>query len=300
MSSDVTVIVVTYNSAAVIGELLESLPAALHGLSWRLIVADNDSHDDTITVITDRLPQAQVIRMGRNAGYAAGINAAVTADPELSSALILNPDIRLTANSVGLMLECLHQPGIGIVVPRLVDGHGTLIHTLRREPNVRRALGDTLLGSRRRTDSAIWAEAVTDPHRYELQSTSDWAAGPAMLISRRCLDACGPWDESFFLYSEETDFCLRARNRGLRLTLAPKAEGVHLEGDSKVSPQLWALLIVNRIKLYRRTHTRPATAAFWAVAVLREASRSVLGKPASRYALRTLLSARRMRTASTL
>jgi GT2 family glycosyltransferase len=117
-----------------------------------------------------------------------------------------------------------------------------------------------------------------------------------MLIRRDCWDRCGPWDESFFLYSEETDFALRARDAGLPTRLAPRALAVHLEGDSKQSPRLWAMLTQNRVRLYRRRHSLPASTAYWGALVLREVSRSALGNRASREAARTLLSPARMRS----
>ena len=75
-----------------------------------------------------------------------------------------------------------------------------------------------------------------------MDARPDWAEGSTQLVSRACLDACGPWDESFFLYSEETDFHLRAGARGFGVQYVAAAQAVHLEGDSGTSPRLWALL----------------------------------------------------------
>jgi GT2 family glycosyltransferase len=82
--------------------------------------------------------------------------------------------------------------------------------------------------------------------------------------------------------------------------LVPSAEAVHLGGESKSSPQLWALLVSNRVRLYRRSHSRPATAAFWLVALLRESSRAALGRATSRRAVAVLLSPSRMRADGSL
>ncbi len=100
---------------------------------------------------------------------------------------------------------------------------------------------------------------------------------------------CGPWDESFFLYSEETDFALRARDAGFVTRYDPRAHAVHLEGDSRRNPALWALLACNRVRLYRRRHGRAATTAFYAAVLAREASRAVLGRRPARAAVRALL-----------
>ncbi|WP_410169485.1 glycosyltransferase family 2 protein, partial [Actinacidiphila rubida] len=110
-----------------------------------------------------------------------------------------------------------------------------------------------------------------------------------------CLEACGDWDESFFLYSEETEYCLRARDRGYATRLQPQAAAVHLGGDSRVSPYLWTLLTLNRVRLHRRRHGAVPAAAFWAAVLLREASRAALGRAPSRAAAAALVSPAKLR-----
>lgn len=292
---DVLIAVVTYNSEDVVGDLLTGLADALAGCTWRLVVADNASRDGTLARVSAIRPDAHVVEMGRNAGYAAGINAAVSAGGRSGSVLVLNPDTRLDPGSVLALLRCLQQPGVGITVPRLLNSRRVLVQTLRREPTIRRALGDALLTVYRAGHFPGWGEFVMDPHSYAVHSTADWAAGPAMLISRECLTACGGWDESFFLYSEETEFCLRARDHGYHLVLVPDAIAVHLGGESGTSPNLRALLVVNRVALYRRSHSFPATSVFWSIAVLRETSRVLRGHRSARRALAALISPRRAR-----
>ncbi len=113
-----------------------------------------------------------------------------------------------------------------------------------------------------------------------------------MMISSECLDDVGAWDESYFLYSEETDFALRARDCGFVVRYTPEAEVVHLGGDSGVSPRLWALLTVNRVKLYGRRHGAGRTALFRVAVTLNEAIRALRGSPTHAAGLRALLPSR--------
>jgi GT2 family glycosyltransferase len=291
----VAVVVVTYNSERLLPDLIASLGPGLEGVDWRLTVADNDSKDNSVSAVRRLAPDATVVEMGRNAGYAAGINAAVAKSGPFTAVLVLNPDVRLTPGCITTLLGILRTPGTGIAVPLLVDGDGELIHTMRRSPAARRVLGDAFLGAVRA--GRLGGEMVTDPNRYTKDTVTDWAEGSTVLFSAECWDRVGPWDESFFLYSEETDFALRARDAGLVTRFTPTARAVHLEGDSKVSPGLWTLLTLNKVRLYGRRHGRAATAAFWAALLLREGSRAVLGKGPSRAATRALLSPARMREA---
>ena len=286
----VAVVVVTYHSEQLLPELLRSLPEGLAGVDWSLTVADNASTDNTVAVVRRLAPDARLVEMGANLGYAAGINAAVAAAPPHSAVLVLNPDVRLAPGCVKRLLEMLRSPGTGIAVPRLRDGDGALIPTLRREPTLLRAVGDLLLGAQRAGRHPALGEVVTDRRRYRHPTTADWAEGSTLLISAGCWRACAPWDESFFLYSEETEFALRARDAGFATRFDPTAEAIHLEGDSRHCPRLWTLLVRNRIRLYRRRHGPAGTACFWAVLLLRELSRAVLGRRANRAAAWGLLS----------
>jgi GT2 family glycosyltransferase len=291
----IAAIVVTWNSAAVLPRLLASVDAGMGALDHQLIIADNASADGTVEVARRLAPRCLVVQTGRNAGYAAAINAGLDAAVAYDAVLVLNPDIRLEPNCVAAMYAHLDRAGTGIVVPRIRNDDGTLARSLRREPTVLRALGEAVLGERAGSFAAL-GETVADPAAYERPGTVDWATGAIMLVSAACQRACGPWDESFFLYSEETEFALRARDHGYVTRYAPDATATHKGGDSAVSPRLWSLLTVNRVRLYRQRHSRPATALYWAAVLLREASRAALGHPRARQATAALLDRRSFRT----
>ncbi|HEY9472419.1 MAG TPA: glycosyltransferase family 2 protein [Mycobacteriales bacterium] len=274
----ITVGVVTHRSADVLPGLLDSLPQGLAGVpDWRLVVADNASTDGSVELVRRRVPEAVVIQTGGNRGYAAGVNACAAADPRARALLLLNPDVRLRRGAVAAMLAEGATPGTGIVVPRLVDVDGRLAHSLRRRPTIGRALGEALFGGRRAGRFAALSEVVTDPAAYTRPATCDWATGAVMLVTRGCLDAVGDWDESFFLYSEETDFALRAADAGFVLRLAPTAEAVHVGGEVHTSPRLWALLTANRVRLFARRTGPVRGAAFWSAVLVGEGLRAARG-----------------------
>jgi GT2 family glycosyltransferase len=291
----VAVVVVTYNSEEVLPGLIKSLPDGLEGTTWRLIVVDNGSVDGSFHVAHLAAPTATLIQTGRNAGYAAGVNSGVAEASEATAVLVLNADVRLTHGCVEELLRGLRVPGTGIAVPRLTDGHGHLIYSMRREPTLTRELLETILPVRvlhRIKDVGVM---VMDPHKYEKETTADWAEGSTQLLSRECLDACGPWDESFFLFSEETEFGLRARDRGYATRYVPTAQATHLQGGSAADPAKWALLCRNKVRLYRRRNGRARSIAFHACCILREGTRAIVGRATSRAALRVLVNPSRFR-----
>jgi len=284
----VAVCVVTFNSAPLIEELVASLIEGTAGAECTLVFADNASSDETLAVVARHAPSARVVQTGSNRGYAAGVNAAVRAAGPQDAYLVLNPDVRLEPGCLRALFDTL-SPDVGIAVPRLNDANGRLIWSMRREPSVSRVWADALIGAERIGARSGLGEMVTDPHLYLSARRTDWAEGSTQLVSAACWEQCGEWDESFFLYSEETDFALRARDHGFATRFEPAAVATHLEGGSADSPRQWSLLVANRVRLFARRHGRLATAAFWSGTVLREASRTLLGRATSRAALRDLL-----------
>src|SRR5947209_12915420 len=99
---EIAVVVVAWNSAKVVDGLLASLRRGLQGLDWHLVVADNDSADDTVARVErwaneNSELRCRVVNTGGNLGYAGGINAALAQCEKYDAALVLNPDIRLHA-----------------------------------------------------------------------------------------------------------------------------------------------------------------------------------------------------------
>ena len=290
----VVVAVVTYNSENLLPDFIASLPAGFGQMHWHLVLVDNNSADGTVDAARRLAPSATIIECNRNSGYAAAINVAVRLAPAHSAVLVLNPDVRLLPNCVPLLAAALLRPGTGIAVPRLSDGTGQLIFSMRREPSMMGALTEALRLGRRFSESLQVGEIVTDPAKYETEMLTEWAEGSTQLISASCWAIVGEWDESFFLYSEETEYHLRARDLGFATRYVPSAGAVHLEGASRSSPALWALLVVNRVRLYRRRNGIVRGIAFWGIAVLREGIRGCLGRRTNRSAFCALFSPSRM------
>ncbi|MBB2890144.1 glycosyltransferase [Flexivirga oryzae] len=290
----IALIVVTYNSADLLVGLGQSLSSGLDPIPYSVVVVDNNSTDDSAD-LARQLPNVRVVQTGRNGGYSAGINAGIAAaDPAATAYLILNPDVRLESGCGQHLLQALRTPGVGIAVPRLSDGNGNLIYSMRREPSLRSAFLETAIGSRRLARVRDIGETVYDPSKYETSTRTDWAEGSTQLISRECIEATGPWDESFFLFSEETEFALRASDIGFATVFVPAASATHLEG-SRGDPVRSALACRNRVVLYSRRHAVPAAATFYLCSVVGELLRATSGRAESKAAVRVLLSRRRMR-----
>jgi GT2 family glycosyltransferase len=258
----VGVIVVSYNSGRVIGELLDSLPAACGPVRYRTIVVDNGSMDGSVDLLQNR-PEVSLVR-SQNFGYAAGINRGIAVVPDATCFLILNPDTRLHPGCVPALMSALTINHAGIAVPKVLTPDGRVDRSLRREPSIWRALGLT------RTRLSLFSENLMREEDYEDSRAVDWALGAVMLVSAQCAGRVGPWDETYFLYSEETDFCLRARDLGYSTWFEPAAVATHIGGASGTSHKTQTLRAMNSVRLYRRRHSVVLSVTYFLFTLLRE------------------------------
>ena len=285
--SGLSIIIVTYNSATVLPSLLNSLPAGLEGVNrFQTIVVDNDSHDNSADIAGAHPIRPIVIRMGRNAGYAAAINAGAATVSPSADLLILNPDVRLFPGAVRMLLDRLTDSSVGVAVPRILDENGTISWSIRREPSVLTAWADAVLGGTLAARLGAGGK-VCDPAVYDGEGVIDWATGAVLAVSGRVRAIVGDWDELFFLYMEEVDYMRRVRECGFSVVYVPQAQAIHIGGEYK--PRLWALLSANRIRYHRRHHGPISTAAFRLSIILGEGMRALRGPPAHRAAVRAAL-----------
>lgn len=271
--ADVCVLVVTYNNQDDVDPLLASLRAETADLRIRVVAADNASVDQTRARLGQH-PDVLVVPTGGNLGYAGGINAAASLAGPTSSILVLNPDLRVERGALLAMVRRLSTPGTGIVVPLLHDPDGSVYRSLRREPAVLHSLGDALMG-RRVSRRPAWASEIDyDDEAYAYPHPVDWATGAAVLVRANVAQRLGPWDERFFLYSEETEYFRRARDAGARVWFEPAARMIHRRGGSGAFPELTALMAVNRQRYVELHHGRGYALAFRGTVLLSELLRA--------------------------
>jgi N-acetylglucosaminyl-diphospho-decaprenol L-rhamnosyltransferase len=279
------VVIVTFNSGDVLTGLLDSLQVALDGVTnARVIIADNDSHDDSVAIATRHPIGAHIVEVGYNAGYAAGINAATASHGRDCALLLLNADIRLQPDCVTNMLAELDGHDVGVVVPRTLHEDGTLSFSIRREPSLLTAWSDALLGGTLSGKFGL-GEISYSPADYHRKHDIVAASGAILLVSRAARLAVGGWDERYFLYSEEIDYQRRVRDAGFAIRFVASAVCTHIGGESNVNPRLFALLTANRLRYFRRYHGRLETLLFRLALTVGAGLRLALG-PAHRAALK--------------
>lgn len=284
MVTGLTVVAVSYNAAKYVDAMLASVWASISDVAVEIVVVDNSSSDDTVARVETHT-DIRVVQQS-NTGYAHGVNRGIEQAAAGNDILVINPDVVLAPEAIArLLLVLADRPDAAIVVPRLVDDRGTTLPSLRREPTAWRTLVEALIGGSR---AGRFGEAYA-PEVGGGRRDVDWATGAVMLLRREAVTVLGPMDDSFFLYSEETEYCLRARDHGFATVCEPGAIAHHVGGDMAKNPDLWALRAVNRVRLHRRRAGRASSVGFWAASALFELRRALTGERVSRVALRVLV-----------
>lgn len=204
-AADVTVIVVTYNSAHCISGLAQVLATLPH-----VVIVDNASNDDTIGAAVRALPNAIVLRNERNLGFGAANNLALR-QAHTRYALLLNPDCLPTPELLGQLLTVAEQnPQAAIIAPHLVRRNGEIEVSYRWPGSLWRSQGPA-------------AEGIC---------CVGFVCGAVMLFNLAVMQPADFFDEDFFLYYEDEDLCQRLFNQKKQILVAPHVTVIHLSRGS--------------------------------------------------------------------
>lgn len=222
---DLSVVVVTWNSASVIEQCLQSLEDATAGLSTQVTVVDNSSSDDGVARVRQRFPGVTVVTNVNNLGLPAANNQGL-ARSVAPAVLICNPDVIFEPGSVAGMVDALQRhPAAGWVVPALLHPDGTPHESTGELPQ----LIDALLGRQwgRWRGRSFWHPA---PPRGEARVGRGHEA--AYVVRKAAVDQVGPQDERYVLDWEGIDWSDRFSRQGWETWVVPSARVIHLGGVS--------------------------------------------------------------------
>ncbi len=220
-----SVVVVAYNGLPWIERCLESVRG------YETIVVDHGSTDGTVELVRERFPEARLIEQP-NVGMGAGNNAGMRVASSRYF-LLLNCDAWMMGDAVERLAAFADEhPEAAVVGPRLLNKDGSLQRSVRGFPTLWRLATEYFflrkLGPRTRALNALYGSGFAHDEPREV----DWLFGPCLLVRRDATDAVGLFDEDFFMFSEETDWCYRFHGAGWEVLFYPGAEAVHVGGAS--------------------------------------------------------------------
>jgi GT2 family glycosyltransferase len=267
---DVSIVIVSWNvrdllrrcvmSVASQQSTVNSEKANLATGDWRLttevIIVDNASTDGSVAMLRESFPDARVIANAQNRGFTRANNQGF-ALARGRYLFALNPDTGLTPGALEAMLAFMDaHPRVGMVGPQLLYPDGSIQSSRRRFPTLATAFFEsTKLQQWFPRNRLLARYYVQDTRDDEIQSV-DWIVGAAMFIRREVYEQIGGFDEDFFMYSEELDWCYRAKKAGWDVVYFPRAQIIHHEGKS--SEQVLAARDIyfhsSKIRFFRKHH----------------------------------------------
>ncbi len=255
---DLSIIIVSWNVRDLLRQCLESIrrqsfdpaqvadppadPAGPWGANLRgdagdrrsteIIVVDNASTDGTVEILRSEFPDVRVMVNSENVGFTRGNNQAL-AQAQGRYLFLLNPDTELRPGALQTLSVYMDaHPRVGMVGPKLYQADGSPQSSRRRFPTLATAFFES-------TKLQQWFPRNRILTRYYMLDTSDdaaqevdWITGSAMFVRREVYGQVGGFDEGFFMYSEELDWCCRAKKVGWQIVYLPSVQIIHHGGKS--------------------------------------------------------------------
>lgn len=235
------IVILNYRTPELTIACLHSLVKEVQVLpGTQVTVVDNDSADGSVeqiaaAIATENWDWVTFLPQERNGGYAFGNNVAIrpalAEDAPPDYILLLNPDTVVRPGALQALVDFMDKtPEAGIAGSRLEEPDGTPQCSAFRFPNVWSELDS---GLRLGLVTQLLSQRIVPilPVTEAIQQV-DWVAGASMIVRRQVFETAGLMDEKYFLYFEEVDFCVAAKNAGWSCWYVPESRVVHYVGQS--------------------------------------------------------------------
>jgi GT2 family glycosyltransferase len=283
----ISIIIVSWNAKAYLLKCLASLANETYPLE--IIVVDNNSSDGSPEAVAREYPKVKLIRSPENLGFAKANNLGIKAATGDYLAFV-NNDVEVFPGCIpSLVAFSAAHPRVGVVGPQIFGGKGGLQKSYWGFPTLvnrfARALAlDNLFKSR--AFSGYSTYGAKDDYK-----PVDVLQGSFLLVKREALDRVGPWDEDFFIYGEDVDWCRRFWDDGWEVMFLASARAIHYGGSSSANAPVRFYIEKQKADLqYWRKHESPlAVQGYIVLSCLHESLRTAgygllsLFKPSARF-----------------
>ena len=225
-------------------------------LAIEVIVVDNASTDGSVEMVRREFPQVRLIACEVNLGYTGGNNRGISAS-QGRYILLLNPDTEVVGDALPTMVSYMDaHPDVGALGPQLLNPDGSIQSSRRRFPTLSTAFVESTVIQQWWPDNRILRRYYVQDRPDDAISEVDWVTGACILLRREAVERVGLLDDKFFMYSEELDWCRRARDAGWKVVYLPMAQVIHHEGKS--SEQVMSFRHIrfqcSKIRYFRKHH----------------------------------------------
>jgi len=231
-----SIVIVNYNAKGLLKDCLESIYKETKDIPFDMWVVDNNSKDGSVAMVHNYFPEIKLIENKENLGFAKANNQAILKSYS-DYVLLLNPDTVVLENAIGKMVRFMDDnPEVGISGCKVSNEDGTLQMACRRSIPTPGVAFFRLCGlSRIFPNSKLMAKYNLTFMNPNESHEVDAVSGAFLMVRKKVIDTIGLLDDIFFMYGEELDWCLRAKNAGWKVMYYPYAEIIHYKGESSKS-----------------------------------------------------------------
>ncbi len=250
LKPEVSICIVSWNVADDLRACLASLQRQDNSPTAEIIVVDNNSSDDTMTMLENEFREVITIANPENRGFAAATNQALQRSRG-RYLLMLNPDTLVPADGLSSLVQFADtHPKAGIIAPKLLNPDGSLQYSCRRLPTLTAAIFRNTLFGKLFPRARSAADYVMSEWDHDSVREVDWASGACLLIRRETYEQLGPLDEGFRWGSEDVDYCVRAHKAGWQVLYTPQPAITHAIGRSSDQAVVRTIITAHR-SMYR-------------------------------------------------
>jgi GT2 family glycosyltransferase len=260
--TDISVVVVSYDTCGLLQECLASIPKEVEGVSMEVWVVDNASSDGSPEMVARQFPDVNLIRNSRNVGFASANNQAIR-QSRGELVYFLNSDAVLLPGSLPVLASKFsHHPKLGICGACLLNSDGSLQPSWGGLPSV---FDEFLFQS---FLFKLWPSRfpygrrvhALQRNRYGRFQWVDWVTGAALMVRREVLEITGGFPEVNFMYGEDLELCVLAARAGFLVGYEPAAKVIHrLYSSSHHDHSRWIENYTQAILSYYRRYAEPDT-----------------------------------------
>lgn len=239
MNPKLSLIIISYNTAALTLQCLKRVWTVFREIKHEIIVIDNHSPDNSPWLIKKNFPQIKLLVNKKNLGFARAVNQGVS-KAYGEYILLLNTDTLVNKKIIKALDFLDENPAVGLLSPRLIFPRGKLQANFGNYPSLfTEFLQATLLYKILPWGRVIMPNLFTKKRVYQIREV-EWLSATCLFIKRKVFKKIGLFDENFFMYLEDVDFCLRARRAGFKIILWGKEKIIHSHhGSSQNSLAPW-------------------------------------------------------------
>ncbi len=230
-----TISIINYKTKELTAKCLDSILKKDWKVKFQVVLVDNASEDGSVEFFKKNYTKVKLITSKNNLGFAGGHNL-VLKQIDTRYVLILNSDTEIYDGVLDEMIEYMDKnPIIGIASCKILNSDGSL------QPNAGDLpFGFALFNWLFNLESLGFKSPSfhrNDDSFYEIAHKAGWVSGSFMMIKKEVIDKIGFLNEDFFMYMEDVEFCMRAKNRGFEIFINPAVWIKHLSGASSIDPR---------------------------------------------------------------